>query len=170
MGIAKILYEATPKIAVESIYRYFLPISYLFKLFFDKKSGYPIIKDAENTPLRVKIVDDSVTIRKLFSNFFTKEGYEVILEANGVDALNDIPSKMPDIVFMDIEMPIMDGYETATKIRENIVYDNIPIVFTSSRISKQDLMKITNSTVINSLYDFESMSDIIDSNMKAKKA
>lgn len=83
--------------------------------------------------VKVMIVDDSNTIRKSAELFLKQAGYQVILVENGFDALTRIFDTRPDIIFVDIMMPRLDGYQTCQLIKKNEEFKDIPIVMLSSK-------------------------------------
>jgi CheY-like chemotaxis protein len=82
--------------------------------------------------LKVMIVDDSLVIRNVMSKILEKNGYEVLAEADGEKALLDFNDFCPDLVFLDVEMPHMDGYEVASRIRLLESFPTVPIIMLSS--------------------------------------
>jgi chemosensory pili system protein ChpA (sensor histidine kinase/response regulator) len=86
----------------------------------------------------VMVVDDSVTVRKATSAMLKRNGMEVILARNGVEALELLETNVPDLILLDIEMPRMDGFEVASWIRshDKPVCD-IPIIMITSRIGEK---------------------------------
>lgn len=83
---------------------------------------------------KILVVDDEKDIRKLLTDFFQLQGYQVYTARNGQEALDKI-SVNPDIILLDINMPQMDGMEVCKKIRN---YVTCPILFLTARIQKQD--------------------------------
>lgn len=83
--------------------------------------------------IKVMIVDDSTTIIKAAALFLGKSNYEVILVENGYNALADVSENRPDIIFMDIMMPKLDGYQTCQLIKKNPIYKDIPVIMLSSK-------------------------------------
>jgi twitching motility two-component system response regulator PilG len=84
-------------------------------------------------PLKVLVVDDSNTIRRSAEIFLKQGGYEVLLADDGFDALAKINDYQPDLVFCDILMPRLDGYQTCAIIKRNVRFANIPVVMLSSK-------------------------------------
>ena len=82
---------------------------------------------------RVLVVDDSNTIRKSAAVFLRQGGHDVVLAEDGFDALAKLNSSPPDIMFCDISMPRLDGYQTCAIIKSNQKYAQLPIVLLSSR-------------------------------------
>ncbi|MDO9203399.1 MAG: response regulator [Hydrogenophaga sp.] len=83
--------------------------------------------------LKVLVVDDSNTIRRSAEIFLKQGGHEVLLADDGFDALSKINDYQPDLVFCDILMPRLDGYQTCAIIKRNIRFSNIPVVMLSSK-------------------------------------
>ena len=83
--------------------------------------------------LRVLVIDDSKTIRRSAENLLTKEGCDVITAEDGFDALAKIAESNPDIIFMDIMMPRLDGYQTCALIKNHSLYKSTPVVMLSSK-------------------------------------
>jgi len=73
------------------------------------------------TGLKVLVIDDSKTIRRTAETLLSKEGCEVFTAVDGFDALSKIADHQPDIVFVDIMMPRLDGYQTCALIKHNKV-------------------------------------------------
>ena len=84
-------------------------------------------------PRRVLVVDDGNTIRKSAAVFLRQGGHDVVLAEDGFDALAKLTSSSPDIMFCDISMPRLDGYQTCAIIKSNQKYAQLPIVMLSSR-------------------------------------
>ncbi len=101
-----------------------------FKNFMDSMitSGKPKL-----TGLKVLVIDDSKTIRRTAETLLTKEGCEVFTAVDGFDALSKIADHQPDIVFVDIMMPRLDGYQTCSLIKHNKVFKQIPVIMLSSK-------------------------------------
>ena len=87
----------------------------------------------EITGLKVMVIDDSNTIRRSAEIFLTQAGCKVILAEDGFDALAKISDHVPDIIFCDILMPRLDGYQTCALIKKNIKFQVIPVVMLSSK-------------------------------------
>ncbi len=85
------------------------------------------------TGVKVMVIDDSNTIRRSAEIFLGQAGAEVILAADGFDALAKIADHEPDLIFCDILMPRLDGYQTCALIKKSQRYRNIPVVMLSSK-------------------------------------
>jgi twitching motility two-component system response regulator PilG len=83
--------------------------------------------------LKVLVIDDSKTIRRTAETLLSKEGCEVFTAVDGFDALAKIADHQPDIVFVDIMMPRLDGYQTCALIKHNKVFRSIPVIMLSSK-------------------------------------
>lgn len=91
--------------------------------------------------LTVMVVDDSKTIRRNAESLLSREGYSVITAVDGFDAIAKVVEYRPDIVFVDITMPRLDGYQTCALIKNNDAYSDIPVIMLSSRDSIFDKAK-----------------------------
>ncbi len=79
------------------------------------------------------VIDDSKTIRRSAENLLTKEGYDVITATDGFDALAKIVDSRPGIIFVDVMMPRLDGYQTCALIKNNSEFKTTPVVMLSSK-------------------------------------
>lgn len=87
---------------------------------------------AANT-VRVLVIDDSNTIRRSAEIFLKQGGHEVMLAEDGFDALAKVNDYQPQLIFCDILMPRLDGYQTCAIIKRNAKYSGVPIVMLSSK-------------------------------------
>ncbi|PVZ72166.1 twitching motility response regulator PilG [Pelagibaculum spongiae] len=83
--------------------------------------------------LKVMVIDDSKTIRRTAETLLKKVGCEVITGTDGFDALAKIADHKPDIIFVDIMMPRLDGYQTCALIKHNRTFRNTPVIMLSSK-------------------------------------
>ncbi|HYP67169.1 MAG TPA: response regulator [Thiobacillaceae bacterium] len=83
--------------------------------------------------VKVMVIDDSNTIRRSAEIFLNQAGCEVILAQDGFDALAKIADHQPQVVFVDIMMPRLDGYQTCSLIKRNNRYRTTPVVMLSSK-------------------------------------
>ena len=79
------------------------------------------------------VIDDSNTIRKSAEIFLTQAGAQVVLAEDGFDALAKINDHQPDVVFCDILMPRLDGYQTCALIKKNPKFGSTPVIMLSSK-------------------------------------
>lgn len=85
----------------------------------------------------IMVVDDSITVRRITQRFLQREGYRVVLAADGLQALEKLPDETPAVVLSDIEMPRMDGFDLLRNIRANSAYKELPVVMITSRIAEK---------------------------------
>jgi len=85
------------------------------------------------SPLKILVVDDSNTIRRSAEIFLKQGGHEVLLAEDGFDALSKISDCTPDLIFCDILMPRLDGYQTCAIIKRNERFTGTPVVMLSSK-------------------------------------
>lgn len=83
--------------------------------------------------VKVMVIDDSNTIRRSAEIFLKQSGCEVILAEDGFDALSKIANHLPDIIFVDIMMPRLDGYQTCSLIKRNPRFKSTPVIMLSSK-------------------------------------
>ena len=83
--------------------------------------------------LKILVVDDSKTIRRTAETLLTKEGCQVFTAIDGFDALSKIADHQPDLIFVDIMMPRLDGYETCSLIKHNKMFRETPVIMLSSK-------------------------------------
>jgi twitching motility two-component system response regulator PilG len=83
--------------------------------------------------LKVMVIDDSKTIRRTAETLLKKEGCDVITANDGYEALAKIADNKPDIIFVDIMMPRLDGYQTCALIKHNQKFRNTPVIMLSSK-------------------------------------
>jgi twitching motility two-component system response regulator PilG len=81
----------------------------------------------------VMVVDDSQTIRRSAETLLTREGYSVITAEDGYEALGKIADHHPEIIFVDIMMPRLDGYQVCALIKANPKFSKTPVIMLSSR-------------------------------------
>jgi twitching motility two-component system response regulator PilG len=83
--------------------------------------------------LKVMVIDDSKTIRRTAETLLKREGCEVITAVDGFEALAKIADHHPDIIFVDIMMPRLDGYQTCALIKNNQSFKSTPVIMLSSK-------------------------------------
>jgi len=89
--------------------------------------------DQDLAGTKVMVIDDSKTIRRTAETLLKKAGCEVITATDGFEALSKITDNQPDIIFIDIMMPRLDGYQTCALIKRNEVYKATPVVLLTSK-------------------------------------
>jgi len=83
--------------------------------------------------VKIMVIDDSSTIRKTAETLLKRAGFEVITAADGFEAMSVVADQHPDIIFIDIMMPRLDGYQTCALIKNNKQFGSTPIVMLSSK-------------------------------------
>jgi twitching motility two-component system response regulator PilG len=83
--------------------------------------------------LKILVVDDSKTIRRTAETLLAKQGCEVFTAVDGFDALAKIADHKPDLIFVDIMMPRLDGYQTCSLIKHNKLFKKTPVIMLSSK-------------------------------------
>jgi twitching motility two-component system response regulator PilG len=91
------------------------------------------VGDASTAPVKVLVIDDSNTIRRSAELYLRQAGYEVILAEDGFDALSKITDHQPQVIFVDIMMPRLDGYQTCALIKQNPRLQSTPVIMLSSK-------------------------------------
>jgi twitching motility two-component system response regulator PilG len=83
--------------------------------------------------IKVLVIDDSNTIRRSAEIFLKQGGYQVLLAEDGFDALSKVNDHAPDLIFCDILMPRLDGYQTCAIIKRNPKFSSVPVIMLSSK-------------------------------------
>ena len=121
----------------------------------------------------VMVVDDSLTVRKITSRLLTREGYQVILAKDGVDALEQLLEVVPDVILSDIEMPRMDGFDLVRNIRADKRLAGLPVIMITSRTAdkhRNHALEIGASHYLGKPYDEDELLGLIAGYIKAKQA
>lgn len=95
--------------------------------------GRKLVDSAKLAGLTVMVIDDSNTIRRSAEIFMSQAGCQVILAEDGFDALAKIADHLPALIFCDVMMPRLDGYQTCSLIKKNPRYAHIPVIMLSSK-------------------------------------
>ena len=95
--------------------------------------GFRMAEASSLAGIKVMVIDDSNTIRRSAEIFLVQAGCQVILAEDGFDALSKITDHAPDIVFCDIMMPRLDGYQTCALIKKNAKFSATPVIMLSSK-------------------------------------
>ncbi|MBS0576799.1 MAG: response regulator [Proteobacteria bacterium] len=83
--------------------------------------------------LKVMVIDDSKTIRRTAESLLKREGYDVVTATDGYEALAKIADHQPQIIFVDIMMPRLDGYQTCALIKNHQMFRSTPVIMLSSK-------------------------------------
>jgi twitching motility two-component system response regulator PilG len=89
--------------------------------------------DSKHSGVKVLVIDDSNTIRRSAELFLTQAGYNVILAEDGFSALTKITEHHPDVIFVDVMMPRLDGYQACALIKRNARFCRTPVIMLSSK-------------------------------------
>lgn len=87
----------------------------------------------DQTAVKVMVIDDSQTIRRTAETLLAREGYTVITASDGYEALGKIVDHLPDVIFIDIMMPRLDGYQVCSLIKGNPKFSGTPVIMLSSK-------------------------------------
>ncbi len=98
--------------------------------------GASLVAAVPQIPL-IMVVDDSITVRRVTQRLLQREGFRVVLAADGLQALERLQDELPTVVLSDIEMPRMDGFDLARNIRGDARLAKLPIVMITSRIAEK---------------------------------
>jgi chemosensory pili system protein ChpA (sensor histidine kinase/response regulator) len=98
---------------------------------------------AEDTRIFAMVVDDSITVRRVTQRLLERYGFRVLTAKDGVDALALLDENIPDVMLLDIEMPRMDGYELATRMKGDERFRGIPIIMITSRTGEKHRARAT---------------------------
>jgi twitching motility two-component system response regulator PilG len=90
-------------------------------------------QDSDLQGLKVMVIDDSKTIRRTAESLLKKSGCEVLTATDGFEALAKIVDDEPDVIFVDIMMPRLDGYQTCALIKNNAKFKDTPVIMLSSK-------------------------------------
>ncbi|UTW44366.1 Hpt domain-containing protein [bacterium SCSIO 12696] len=117
-----------------------------------------------NVPM-VMVVDDSVTVRKVTSRFLEREGFNVLTAKDGADAMLLLREHDPDVMLLDIEMPRMDGFEVASRVRSMGRFADLPIIMITSRTGdkhRERALSLGVNHYLGKPYREEDLRDAID--------
>jgi len=108
----------------------------LLNIGFKQVRGDAVAEEAADISLagvKVMVIDDSKTIRRTAETLLKKAGCEVVTATDGFEALAKITDQNPDVIFIDIMMPRLDGYQTCALIKNNHIYKNTPVILLTSK-------------------------------------
>jgi chemosensory pili system protein ChpA (sensor histidine kinase/response regulator) len=136
--------------------------------------GEPVVAEvapAVTVMPTVMVVDDSLTVRKITSRMLTREGFQVVLAKDGVDALEQLLDVTPDVILSDIEMPRMDGFDFVRNVRADNRLAKIPVIMITSRTAEKHrtyAIEIGASAYLGKPYDEDQLLGLIRGFIKAK--
>lgn len=93
-------------------------------------------------PQTILVVDDDLDILETTKDFLQKRGFEILTATNGLDALNKLKQKIPDLILADVLMPEMDGYAFYKELKKNIITSNIPVLIITGRGKMEESFKV----------------------------
>jgi chemosensory pili system protein ChpA (sensor histidine kinase/response regulator) len=131
----------------------------------------PVAAPAAHLPT-VMVVDDSLTVRKITSRLLTREGYQVVLAKDGVEALEQLVDVIPDVLLSDIEMPRMDGFDLVRNIRADRRLKDVPVIMITSRTAekhRKHALEIGANDYLGKPYDEDDLLRLIARFVKAKQ-
>ena len=99
----------------------------------DNESGTAGTETGSLSGLKIMLIDDSRTIRRSAESMLSREGCEVITANDGFEALSLIHTHEPDLIFVDIMMPRLDGYQTCAIIKNNDRFKSTPVIMLTSK-------------------------------------
>jgi chemosensory pili system protein ChpA (sensor histidine kinase/response regulator) len=102
-----------------------------------RSHGVTVPREKQDRRIVALVVDDSITVRRVTQRLLERNGMRVLTARDGEDALTIMQETVPDIVLLDIEMPRMDGYEVATRMRADERLRRVPIIMITSRVGEK---------------------------------
>ncbi len=130
---------------------------------------------SDNVPLsgiKVVLIDDSNTIRRSGEIFLTQAGCKVVLAEDGFDGLSKVIDTKPDIIFVDVMMPRLDGYQTCALIKNNPEFKNTPVVMLTSKDSLFDRARgqlVGSNQYLTKPFSKKSLIDAVIAQIQSKK-
>jgi chemosensory pili system protein ChpA (sensor histidine kinase/response regulator) len=109
------------------------PVAFTQRLAVSRKIARKVETETVRSKPLVMVVDDSLTVRKITSRLLERSGYQVVTAKDGVDALEQLMETLPDVMLLDIEMPRMDGFELAKRLRQDSRTQAMPVIMITSR-------------------------------------
>lgn len=124
--------------------------------------------DGDFAGLRVMVIDDSKTIRRSAENLLTKVGCEVFTVNDGFEALSAVVEFKPQLIFMDVMMPRLDGYQACALIKNNASFRKTPVIMLSSKDGLFDKAKgrvVGSEEYLTKPFTRDELLDVIRSHM-----
>jgi chemosensory pili system protein ChpA (sensor histidine kinase/response regulator) len=109
------------------------PVAFTQRIAVTRKIAKKVVTEAVHSKPLVMVVDDSLTVRKITTRLLERNGYLTVTAKDGVDALEQLMEISPDVMLLDIEMPRMDGFELAKRLRQDSKTKALPIIMITSR-------------------------------------
>lgn len=124
----------------------------------------------DNKQIKILLVDDEADFREPMSFWFKSKGYSVITAGNGEEGIKKINEESPDIVFLDINMPVMDGIETLKRVRE--FNKDLPVIFISAYLDIKKIEEVKRYGISGVFYkgkDFEEGLALLEAALRTHK-
>jgi twitching motility two-component system response regulator PilG len=102
-------------------------------LFIVGKTLWRIVMDSNACDTKIMVIDDSKTIRRTAETLLSREGYSVVTAEDGFEALAKIVEHRPSMIFVDIMMPRLDGYQTCALVKNNPDFKHTPVIMLTSK-------------------------------------
>ena len=121
----------------------------------------------------ILVVDDSLTVRKITGRLLSREGFEVRVAKDGIEAMESLFEQCPDAVVTDIEMPRMDGFELIRNIRNESQFDHLPIIVITSRTAdkhRQHALELGANHYLGKPYDDVELINLLEKHKTTNKA
>jgi len=122
---------------------------------------------------KVCIIDDNDDIRSIYQMKFTTEGFEVFTAINGEEGMKVINQSKPDIILLDIEMPVMNGIEVLQKLHEDPVLSRIPVVMLTNQDSEESFKTVgkfdTQFYIVKSLATPQKVVNVVKEVLRARR-
>ncbi|MBB5193235.1 twitching motility two-component system response regulator PilG [Silvimonas terrae] len=125
------------------------------------------------TGVKVMVIDDSNTIRRSAEIFLGQAGCEVILAEDGFDALSKVADHNPDVIFVDVMMPRLDGYQTCSLIKKNPRFKATPVIMLSSKDGLFDRARgrmVGSDEYLTKPFTKDSLLSAVDQHARARQA
>jgi chemosensory pili system protein ChpA (sensor histidine kinase/response regulator) len=99
------------------------------------------VKHAQQQPLEILVVDDSVSVRTVVARLMQRQGWKVRTAKDGVEAIERVHTRKPDLIILDVEMPRMNGYELMSSLRAQDAFKETPVIMLTSRATAKHRKK-----------------------------
>ena len=125
--------------------------------------------------MKILVVDDEQNIRRLISFNLSQKGHEILVARNGKEGLESAQVNQPDLILLDIMMPVMNGFDACQKLKEDPKTKHIPVIVLSAKGQMTDLdeaMRVGADNYITKPFDVEKLNDTLMyklKNMPAKE-
>ncbi len=113
------------------------PVAFTQRIAVTRKIAKAVAAEAVRSVPLVMVVDDSLTVRKVTGRLLERAGYQVVTAKDGIDALEQLMEISPSVMLLDIEMPRMDGFELAKRLRQDSKTKGLPIIMITSRTAEK---------------------------------